>query len=294
MSKGFVFDQPKLLKELTTFEIGGPCKHYLEIRTISEAQEAIKFCHQKKLPWMVLGKGSNCLFDDKGFNGVILHSKIDFIKTPHEGTFYVGSGYSFSLLGSQTARKGWSGLEFASGIPGSVGGAIFMNAGANGRETCESLICVEFVDHEGNLHNYPISDLCFAYRSSSFQKRQGMIVSGTFALNPSPCARPSQLEIINYRKNTQPYDSPSAGCVFRNPLNNHSGALIEKAGLKGLSVGDASVSEKHANFIINKHQASSEDVLKLIRIIQERVKETTGIELESEIRYFPYQEDACE
>jgi len=283
--------ESRLLSTLTTFGIGGPCQHYLEIKTIEDAKKAIAFCQNHQLPWFVLGKGSNCLFDDKGYAGVILHCKIDFLQLSAEGTFYVGAGYSFSLLGSKTAREGWSGLEFASGIPGSVGGAIFMNAGANGKETAESLIQVEFIDHQGQLHQLSKSELEFAYRSSLFQKKKGVIVSGTFKLHPSEDARPSQLKLLNYRKNTQPYDAQSAGCIFRNPLNNYSGALIERAGLKGFKIGGACVSEKHANFIVNQNNASCQDVLALISTIKKKVKEDSGYDLESEVRYIPYNEN---
>lgn len=283
--------ESRLLSTLTTFGIGGPCKHYLEIKTIEEAQHAIAFCQTHQLPWFVLGKGSNCLFDDKGYGGVILHCKIDFLQTPTDGTFYVGAGYSFSLLGSRTAREGWSGLEFASGIPGSVGGAIYMNAGANGQETAESLTHVEYIDHKGQLLQLSKSELQFSYRSSLFQNWKGMIVSGTFHLHPSEQARPSQLKILNYRKHTQPYDALSAGCIFRNPPKNHSGELIERAGLKGFKIGGACVSEKHANFIINLENASCQDVLDLISVVKKRVKEVTGFELESEVLYVPYNEE---
>lgn len=282
------FESNRLLSSLTTFGIGGPAKYFIEVKQIAEMQETIAFCHQNQLPYFVLGKGSNCLFDDQGFDGVVILNRIDFMQRPTEERFYVGAGYSFSLLGTQTARLGWSGLEFASGIPGSVGGAVYMNAGANGRETCESLESVDFVTPEGSLIHLKRPEIEFKYRYSSFQSLPGAIVAATFDLTPSPEARKKQLEIIQYRKKTQPYGSKSAGCVFRNPDCGHAGALIDQSGLKGISQGGAQVSTLHANFVINTGTATAKDVCALIEVIQKSVKEKTGFELESEVRCIPY------
>jgi UDP-N-acetylmuramate dehydrogenase len=210
------------------------------------------------------------------------------MEQPAPGCYHVGAGYSFSLLGTQTARQGWEGLEFASGIPGSVGGAVFMNAGANGSETCKTLISVDYVTEEGSLEVIPKENLHFSYRYSSFQIMHGAIVGATFQLTQSQTARQKQLEIIGYRTKTQPYGEKSAGCVFRNPNCGHAGALIDQTGLKGLHVGDAKVSEMHANFIVNSGKATCLDVLNLIEVIKKKVKENADIELEPEIRYIPY------
>jgi len=275
----------KFLSDYCTFGIGGPARYYVETKDIQDLKFALQFCWEQKLPYFVLGKGSNCLFDSKGFDGVVIHNKIDHCNQPEPGIFEVGAGYSFSLLGTQTARMGWTGLEFASGIPGSVGGAIFMNAGANGAETVDCLQTVDFLDPQGNHTRLSKNDLSFAYRTSSFQKMKGVITGASFKLHPSTTARQKQLEIISYRKKTQPYGSMSAGCVFRNPDCSHAGALIDQNGLKGLQIGDAAVSEMHANFIINVNKATSDDVLELIKVIKKKIKETTGHELESEIRF---------
>jgi UDP-N-acetylmuramate dehydrogenase len=278
----------KPLNDLCTFGIGGPARYFLEVRTITQMQQALIACKQELIPYFILGKGSNCLFDDRGFPGIVILNKIDFIKRPAPEIFYVGAGYSFSLLGVQTARQGWSGLEFASGIPGSIGGAVFMNAGANGSETCNFLSSVEFVTEDGELHLLKKEELQFAYRTSSFQNRKGAIVGASFTLIPNGQARQKQLDIIQYRKKTQPYNEKSAGCVFRNPRCGHAGALIEQSGLKGFRVGDAKVSELHANFLINNGNATCRDILQLIDIVKKGVKEKTGIELEREVRYISY------
>jgi UDP-N-acetylmuramate dehydrogenase len=286
-----VIQHNKLLSELSTFGIGGPARYFTEVRTPEQMQAALKKCQREKIPFITIGKGSNCLFDDRGYNGMVILNKIDFLKKPGEGLYYVGAGYSFSLLGSQTARQGWSGLEFASGIPGTVGGAIFMNAGANGKETCESLLSVQYMNFAGQEIVFEKRELEFSYRHSPFQKMSGAIIAGTFKLASLPEARQHQLKIIDYRKKTQPYSEMSAGCIFRNPDNAYAGALIDKCGLKHLQIGDAKVSEMHANFIVNMNKATSKQVLELIETIQIKVKESTGIELESEVRYIQYEQE---
>lgn len=281
----FLTDKP--LKELSTFGIGGPAKYFIEISTVEDMQGLIAFCHREGLDYILIGKGSNCLFDDRGFDGVVVLNKISFCKI-NGLQVHVGAGYSFSLLGVQTARKGLAGLEFASGIPATVGGAIYMNAGANKQETQDHLLEVSFVNEKGDLEILKKEDLHFSYRTSSFQNRKGAIVSALFQLTENQEARKKQLTIIDYRTKTQPYGEKSAGCVFRNPSEGSAGALIEKSGLKGFSLGGAEVSEMHANFIINKADAKTNDVLELAYHVQKHVKERSGIELEMEIRCIPY------
>lgn len=281
----FPHQKGKLLSTLSTIGIGGPANYYVEARQIQDLKAVVTFCSDHQLPFFILGKGSNCLFDDSGFFGVVIHNKIDFLERPKPSIFRVGAGYSFSLLGVQTAREGWSGLEFASGIPASVGGAVFMNAGANGREVCETVVGVDFMDAQGHLHHFSREDLRFAYRFSSFQEMKGAIISVDFELTPASDARQKQLEILQYRTKTQPYGEKSAGCVFRNPDCGSAGALIDQSGLKGFSISDAKVSSLHANFIVNTGQAKAKDVLALMEHIKKEVFQKKGIELESEVRY---------
>jgi len=281
----------KQLKDLSTFGIGGPAKHFIEISSIEEMQSLISFCHSSGLDYIVIGKGSNCLFDDKGFDGLVILNKISFCK--YEDTqVFVGAGFSFSLLGVQSAKRGLSGLEFASGIPATVGGAVFMNAGASGQETKDNLLEVHFIDELGNLCIFNKDELEFSYRKSPFHKKKGSIVAVRFLLSHSDEARSKQLKIIEYRTKTQPYGEMSIGCVFRNPQGSSAGALIHQCGLKGVSVGDAQVSSLHANFIINKDDAKAADVLDLVERIKNRVFDDTGIELEMEIRCIPYSNQA--
>jgi UDP-N-acetylmuramate dehydrogenase len=290
------FERHRPLKDLTTFGIGGPADYFIEVHDIATMQALLPYCKQHQLPYFILGKGSNLLFDDRGFAGVVIANRIHFLHKPDEEIWHVGAGYSFSLLGSQTARQGWAGLEFASGIPGSVGGAVFMNAGANGCETCQTLVSVDFVTEEGELLCLSKNELEFGYRYSCFQRKKGAIVGASFRLIKSSDARQKQLDIIQYRKKTQPYDAKSAGCVFRNPSCAHAGALIDQSGLKGRTLGGAQVSTLHANFVINTGTATSADILNLIEVIRQEVKAQTGFELEHEIRCVPYcptQSETC-
>lgn len=281
------FRENEPLSRYTTFGIGGPARYFIETCDIDHLCQIIVYCRENKLPYFPLGKGSNLLFDDRGYNGVVILNKISFC-TEKEGEFYVGAGYSFSLLGSQTARKGWAGLEFASGIPGSVGGAVYMNAGANGGEAFQMLTEVTYVTEQGEVEVLPKEKLKCGYRYSSFQDQKGVIVAVRFKLEPSKEARQRQLKIINYRTETQPYSDKSAGCIFRNTLQSPAGALIEKCGLKGEAVGGAQVSFMHANFIVNKGGATAQDVIALLSHIKHVVQEKTGVVLETEVRVIPY------
>jgi UDP-N-acetylmuramate dehydrogenase len=281
---GLQFQHKRRLSEFSTFGIGGPAAHFVEVKTEEQMEEALGWASGQKLPFLILGKGSNCLFSDQGFPGLAILNKIDFCHW-NEEHIQVGSGYSFALLGVQSARKGFSGLEFASGIPATVGGAVFMNAGANGQETCQPLSKVHYLTSDGIRREWARSDIDYGYRTSSFQSLQGVILSAEFILTPSPVARKKQLEIVDYRLKTQPYKDKSAGCVFRNPAPTQSaGALIDACGLKGLEVGGAKVSEMHANFLVNAKGAKAADVLELIQIVQQRVLAQTGFHLEPEVQ----------
>lgn len=282
------FQKNQSLAELSTFGIGGNARLFTVVKTIFELQETLLYCHENDLSFHLLGKGSNSLFDDRGFDGLVIQNKIQFCEI--EGNLVrVGAGFSFSHLGVKTARQGLSGLEFASGIPASVGGAIFMNAGANGFETGDTLKEVTFVHSSGKVETFQRDALTFSYRSSSFQNMRGAIASAEFILEPKDEARKKQLEIVDYRKKTQPLTEMTCGCVFRNPEGESAGALIEKCGLKNMQVGDAKVSPVHANFIVNQKTARAEDVLNLAKYVCKSVKEQLGIELEMELRTIPYR-----
>lgn len=273
------------LKKYSTFQVGGQADYFLIAKDEKTVQDGILWAKERQVPYLILGKGSNSLFADQGFRGLIILNKVDYISS--EGPlFKVGAGYSFSRLGSLTSKKGYEGLEFACGIPASVGGAIYMNAGANGAETFDCLHKVSYIDANGKITEFEAKDLQRSYRYSIFQEMQGAIVGASFLLKENQASREKQLSIIEYRKKTQPLQECSAGCIFKNPEGSKSaGQLIEEAGMKGKLYGDAQVSPVHANFIINKKQASAEDIRHLAEQTKQQVFEKHGVNLESEV-YF--------
>jgi UDP-N-acetylmuramate dehydrogenase len=278
------------LNTISTFGIGGPADLLIEVHTAEDMQAAVAFCKSHQRRYIIVGKGSNVLFSDQGFCGVVIWNKVDFLTDLGHGTFQAGAGYSFSRLGTLTAKQGWSGLEFAAGIPASVGGAVYMNAGAHGAETSTHLTCVEYIDSCGKLQNVDRQSLNFSYRCSPFQSDTGCaIISATFKLSPSTSARAHQQALIAGRTKSQPLKDKSAGCVFRNPPQESAGALIDRCHLKGTSIGHAQISPRHANFITNQGGAKAADVLALISLVQEQVQLTTGIQLETEIQIIPYK-----
>lgn len=283
-----LFKKNQNLSRFSSFGIGGFARLYVEVTNIEDLCLVLAYSYREKIPFHVLGNGSNSLFDDRGFDGLIIHVKISHLFI-NEMQAVAGGGYNFALLGVKTARKGLSGLEFASGIPASVGGAVFMNAGAGGSEVFDVLSSVQFVDERGKLHHLKKNELSYSYRRSSFHEVSGVIAEATFQLSLDKSARERQLSIVNYRTKTQPYGELCCGCVFQNPSGTSAGYLIEKCGLKEAKVGGAMVSSLHANFILNYRQAKAKDVLSLAAYVKRCVKEQTGIELEMELRSIPFE-----
>ncbi|KAK8674164.1 hypothetical protein V6N13_112460 [Hibiscus sabdariffa] len=284
----------KLLKDLCTWGIGGPCNYFVQVFHQTHLLSAIRYCHEFSVPYIVIGKGSNCLFDDLGFDGCVILNQIDFLERTEPGVYRVGSGFRFNQLGILSCNEGFAGLEFAAGIPGTAGGAAYMNAGANGQETADSIESIDIVTTEGKFRTLDRVDLSFGYRSSPFQDMNDLaaIVAVTFRLQGSVSARKRQQELLKrLRRSTQPVGERSAGSVFRNPKNSgvSAGELIEKAGLKGCCVGGAMVSNIHGNFFVNKGDCTSQDMLDLIALVKEKVESKFGVELEQEVLYFhPY------
>eukprot|EP00245_Coleochaete_scutata_P011384 TRINITY_DN420_c0_g2_i1.p1 TRINITY_DN420_c0_g2~~TRINITY_DN420_c0_g2_i1.p1 ORF type:complete len:431 (-),score=51.81 TRINITY_DN420_c0_g2_i1:141-1433(-) len=289
------FIENKLLSDICTWGIGGPAKYFIRVRTEDDMARAISHCHSNRIQWFVVGRGSNCLFDDRGYDGCIILNQISFLEKQGNGVYRVGSGYLFNTLGVECSKDGFSGLEFAGGVPGTVGGAVFMNAGADGQETSSCLQSVEIVTTSGErqILRKERGELPYSYRMSPFQKMEGLaaVVAATFQLEKDPLARERQVKFMNRRRQTQPVTERTAGCVFRNPGDgcNSAGALIDKLGLKGTSVGGASVSEKHANFFINRGNSNAADMLALISTIKERIRAEHNVELEEEIRHVPFR-----
>lgn len=239
--------------------------------------------------FMIIGKGSNCLFDDLGYDGCVILNRIEFLERIEPCRYRVGSGSQFNRLGLRSVNEGFTGLEFAGGIPGTVGGAAYMNAGANGQEIADTIDTIEIVTIEGKFQKLNRSEINFGYRSSSFQDMDDLaaIVAVTFQLKCSQSARKRQQEYLERRRISQPVREQTAGSVFRNPSNMGVSAaeLIERAGLKGVQVGGAMVSSKHANFFINCGRSTSKDMLELIGLVKETVYQKFGVSLKEEIMY---------
>lgn len=276
------------LSKYSTFRIGGPANYFKEIQSVSEAQEVIRFLYSHNYPFVIIGKGSNCLFDDKGFDGFILFNNIQGKEFLSETTVKVYSGMSFSYLGKTLSSCRYSGLEFALGIPGSVGGAVFMNAGVGEQDVASVIESVEAIDSQGNIISYTADQLDFSYRSSRFHYCKEFILSATFRVTRNSSALQIAKQLLQHRLASQPYQLPSAGCIFRNPEGNSAGKLIDEAGFKGFSFGDAQISPKHANFIVNTGRATAYEVKQLIQIVQNKLQ-SQGINLEKEIRIIPYR-----
>lgn len=283
----FAHETDKSLSEFTTLGIGGPARLFAIAENVAMMREMIQWCSQSGTPFFILGKGSNVLFDDRGYNGLVILNKIDSLLEDHH-SFTVGSAFSFARLALLSTKKGLSGLEFAAGIPATVGGAIYMNAGANGQETKDCLREVGYITEKGEEKVLMSSEIEFRYRFSSFQQWRGAITYGRFELKASEGAKKRQDEIVSYRLKTQPYKEHSAGCIFQNPPNGSAGRLIEESGLKGKRIGGAVVSEMHANFLLNREQATAADILALIDFVKEEVYRKSGIVLHEEVRFIPY------
>ena len=257
------------MAEYTSFKTGKNADFLLMPESENEIVEAIQFAKKENLPYIILGNGTNVLFAGD-YHGVV-------IKLQSE---------SISKIAKDAAKKGLAGLEFASGIPGSLGGAIYMNAGAYGGEMSQVLKSVTSIDTEGNIHTRPASECEFSYRHSIFMENNEVILSADFELyqdNPEEIEK-RIAELTKQRTTKQPLSYPSAGSFFKRPEGYFAGKLIEDAGLKGLQIGGAQVSDLHAGFIINKDNASPEDIIDLMKVVQETVFNKFGVKLEPEVQ----------
>ena len=263
-----------LLSGFTTFQIGGPAAILFEPDTRDKLQFILKSCAETGIQTFILGNGSNLLVSDKGFDGaVVCLTRLNHFALTGETAIDCQAGASLFSLCRFAAENSLSGLEFAYGIPGTVGGAVYMNAGAYECEIESTIEQCAALDTCGNPLKFERSQLNFEYRTSTFMTGGEVITDVVFHLLPGnrDNIRASMESFFNRRKASQPLDFPSAGSVFKRPLNDYAGRLIEYCGLKGMKAGGAQVSEKHAGFIVNTGSATSEDVLKLIGIIQEKV-----------------------
>ena len=277
-------DEP--LSRHTTFRIGGPADYFVTPESEDELAAVVALCRRFEIPFFLLGNGSDLLCADDGYRGVAVNTTACLNSVRTEG-FHVFAGAG-ALLGSvarEALSAGLTGLEFAAGIPGSVGGAMVMNAGAYGGEMGQVVEWVRVLTPHGEVRTVPVGEMNFAYRHSAVHKNGWIVLAACFGLQPG---EPEQIrgrmdELAAKRREKQPLEYPSAGSTFKRPEGYYAARLIEEAGLKGCSVGGACVSEKHAGFVINREEASAADVLELCRIIKERVKEYAGVELEMEV-----------
>ncbi|NGX36555.1 MAG: hypothetical protein K1000chlam1_01402, partial [Candidatus Anoxychlamydiales bacterium] len=277
----------KSLKEFTTFKIGGKASNFFEAKTFDDMKKIYVFAKENNLKTFILGKGSNILFDDKGFSGMVIYNNISFL-TISKRDIHVGSGYSFPSLGVKLARMNLSGLEFAAGVPGTLGGAIYMNASAFGQSISDTIESVVILNEEGEIETLKKNDLEFNYRTSCFQRSKSIILSGKFSLENNDNARDKQIEFLTKKRKNQPLNEKNAGCIFKNPESMSAKKIIAECGLKNHQIGGAKISDLHANFIINENDASSKDVIDLISHIKRVVKEKTNIELFEEVKFIPY------
>ncbi|CAM3414648.1 UDP-N-acetylmuramate dehydrogenase [Hydrogenibacillus schlegelii] len=272
---------------LTTWEIGGPIEAFVEPKSPEALVRLLHFIRAEGVPWFVIGRGSNLLALDGGFRGVVLRLGPAFRELSASGDrLIVGGGYPLVRLAVEAAGLGLSGLEFAGGIPGSVGGAVFMNAGAHGSEMRAVLEGVDVVWPDGRSERLGAEALELSYRSSVFHRRPGIVTRAYLRLVPGDRVRirEEMLRLKAYRLRTQPLQERTSGSVFRNPPGDYAARLIEAAGMKGAREGGAVVSTLHANFIVNAGGATARDVLRLIERIRTAVRDRFGPTLETEVR----------
>ena len=271
----------------TTFKIGGNAAVMIEADNSNQLSMIIRTVNMHDLSYIILGKGSNVVVNDDGLDKVVIKLTGELAKVNRldKTTFYCGAGLSLAGLCREAENNSLSGLEFAWGIPGSVGGAVFMNAGAYGGEIKDVVFSVNHIDKEGRLGTIKGEDLDFGYRRSVYKDNGFTIIGAAFKLKLDSRTeiRNRMDDFMNRRKTKQPLELPSAGSVFRRPEGAFAGALIEQCGLKGASVGGAQVSPKHAGFIVNTGSATAADVKALIEKIQKTVKEETGYDLHREV-----------
>jgi UDP-N-acetylmuramate dehydrogenase len=274
------------LARFTWYRIGGPARYLIRPRSIEELGDAAKRCGENELPIHVLGLGANLLVGDNGVDGAVFKLDADFWKSVNiqDGAVEVGAGADMQKLVLKSVRTGLAGIECLAGIPGTVGGGIRMNAGGKFGDIGSVVTRVKVMDGNGTVFNREKDDLVFDYRSTNISAK--FILSATFELEPDDSARilKKTKEIWMYKQNTQPLSTKNCGCIFKNPRGLSAGALIDQAGLKGTRVGGAEVSDKHANFIIAHPGCRADDVMRLVKLIREKVWEKNQIQLESEVQ----------
>jgi UDP-N-acetylmuramate dehydrogenase len=277
------------LAPLTWYKIGGPAKYLIQPRTVEELQEASRRCVENDIPIYVLGLGANLLVGDQGVNGAVFRLDQEYWRRMKitDQTLEVGAGADMQKLLLRTVRAGLAGIECLAGIPGTIGGGIRMNAGGKFGDIGAVVTKVQVMDVNGELFERTKDDLVFDYRTTNISAT--FILSATLELEQEDPERimKKTKEIWMFKRNTQPLNTKNCGCIFKNPRGLSAGALIDQAGLKGFRVGGAEVSDKHANFIIAHPGCRADDVMKLVKIIREKVWDKNQLHLESEVQIWP-------
>ena len=280
------------LGRLTTFQAGGPAKRFVTPESLAELTAVLRYLEERNEPYFVLGRGSNLLVSDKGYDGTVVYTRkcLNRIqRTPDGLGLEAECGVLLQDLAAKALSFGLTGLEFAHGIPGTVGGAVLMNAGAYGPEIKDVLRSARVLFPGGEIREMSPKDLGLSYRYSVLMEKKGTVLSAVFALNPGDPQeiRAKMSELMQKRKEKQPLEYASAGSTFKRPAipGVYAGRLIQDAGLRGYACGDAQVSEKHCGFVINRGGASAAQIRRVIEDVRERVFENSGIRLEREVIY---------
>ncbi|MCH5192387.1 MAG: UDP-N-acetylmuramate dehydrogenase [Oscillospiraceae bacterium] len=281
-----IVEKDAVLKDHTTFKIGGRCSLLVKLRGEESFLKLIPLAEQLGVTYYIFGKGSNLIVDSDGIEGVVFVSGKDFseIIRKDDEALICTAGTPLSQICGAALEYGLTGLEFAYGIPGTLGGAVFMNAGAYGGEMKDVVVSVRAMDRTGRVIEYSADELDFSYRHSRFSESGEIVLSAEIRLRKGDKAaiREKMDELMEKRRSKQPLEYPSAGSTFKRPEGSYASLLIEQCGLKGVHVGDAEVSVKHSGFIINKGNADFSQLMELIGIVKDTVKEKTGYQLECE------------
>lgn len=285
-SFGCRYKTDESLKEHTTFRIGGKCKIAIFVNSDRALADIVSFCRSNTVKYAVLGNGSNIIAEDSFFDGAVIIIGNDFSKITgmSDGIIECEAGLMLNKLCIAARNEGYTGLEFAYGIPGTVGGALYMNAGAYGGEMKDVVLSADYLDTDGSVKTISAECMDLSYRHSAFMNSGRVILRVRVKLQKGTETEIDQKmnELMARRRDKQPLNYPSAGSTFKRPEGAFAAALIEQCGLKGFSVGDAQVSEKHSGFVINRGNASFDDIMSLVEQVREKVKADTGYELELE------------
>lgn len=276
------------MRKHTTFRIGGPADFYLCPHSAKEIQKAVAICREEELPYFILGNGSNLLVSDQGYRGVVIQLWKNVSDILVEGCrIRAKAGASLAKIAGEALEEGLTGVEFAAGIPGTLGGAVVMNAGAYGGEMKDILQEALVMDEQGEIFTLKKEELHLGYRTSIIKEKGYIVLAAALELKPGDRKEIKEKmdELKQRRVEKQPLDMPSAGSTFKRPEGYFAGKLIMDAGLRGFSVGGAQISEKHCGFVVNTGKATANDVLTLIREVQKRVRDKFGVELETEVKF---------